>query len=246
MVGIYKWTSPSGKIYIGQAINLKKREREFKRPNSPYTSIGSAIDNARAKYNDFNKWKYEVLEKCTVEELDEKETYWIDFYDSKNNGYNSTYGGDGNKGWKPSKEQTEHLQYCQSIARENGCYDAWYSSDTLKQLTSERFKGRTWTEEQKQKISNSLKGNKLSKETCEKMRVAMKKKFEDGWVNTNQKKAVSKKVEEYSLDGVLLATYSSIKDATLSKGGKKGDKRIRMVIQGKKDSAFNSFWKIAS
>jgi len=61
--GIYKWTSPSGKYYIGQAINLKRRYREFTTNpfNYVYTSEGSAIDNARRKYSDFTKWNYEIL-----------------------------------------------------------------------------------------------------------------------------------------------------------------------------------------
>ena len=69
--GIYKWTSPNGKSYIGQAQNLKKRKREFL-TKEIYTSKGSAIDNARHKYKDFTKWSYEILEECAVEEINEK------------------------------------------------------------------------------------------------------------------------------------------------------------------------------
>ena len=29
MIGIYKWTSPSGKYYIGQAVDLSRRKKEF-------------------------------------------------------------------------------------------------------------------------------------------------------------------------------------------------------------------------
>lgn len=54
MTGIYKWTSPSGKYYIGQAINLERRKREFTtNPETyTYTSENSAIDRARRKYSD--------------------------------------------------------------------------------------------------------------------------------------------------------------------------------------------------
>ncbi len=241
--GIYKWTSPSGKSYIGQAINLKKREREFKRPNSIYTSKGSAIDNARTKYKNFELWTYEVIEECEIDELNEREEYWIAYYDTHKHGYNSTDGGDGNKGWVPSEAQTKHLQYCQSIARANGCYDEWYSSDTLKQMTSERFKGRTWTEEQRQQISNSLKGNKLSEKHCEKMSRAMKKKFQEGWQNYNRIEAISKRVGQYNLDGELIAEYPSIAQASIAMGRRKDDKNIRKVLQGKKDEAFGYYWK---
>jgi len=34
-----------------------------------------------------------VIEECPKEKLDEREIYWIKFYDSYNNGYNLTKGG---------------------------------------------------------------------------------------------------------------------------------------------------------
>lgn len=37
MTGIYKWTSPSGKAYIGKAINLERRKkRVFNKPTKIY------------------------------------------------------------------------------------------------------------------------------------------------------------------------------------------------------------------
>lgn len=102
--GIYMWTSPSGKIYIGQAKNLRERYNEFMRPNHRYA--GEAIENARKKYPDFTKWKYQVLEECEEEKLNEREQYWIEYYDSNNSqkGYNLTLGGDGNNGYSLPEE----------------------------------------------------------------------------------------------------------------------------------------------
>lgn len=37
-------------------------------------------------------FSFELLEECKVEELNEKERNYIDIYDTKNNGYNSTIG----------------------------------------------------------------------------------------------------------------------------------------------------------
>ena len=70
--GIYKWTSPNGKYYIGQTTNLKKK-METRKPKTLYSSKGSAIDNARTKYNDFSKWNYEILEECPEDMLNERE-----------------------------------------------------------------------------------------------------------------------------------------------------------------------------
>ena len=42
------------------------------------------------------------------EELIEKEKYWIKHFDSFNNGYNNTLGGDGLEGYKPSKKTIQN------------------------------------------------------------------------------------------------------------------------------------------
>lgn len=36
---------------------------------------------------------FEIIEECPIEELDEKEIYYIKLFDSYNTGYNNTYGG---------------------------------------------------------------------------------------------------------------------------------------------------------
>ena len=46
---IYKYTSPSGKVYIGQTINEKDRRKHFLIQKLSYGGI--KIDTARAKYN---------------------------------------------------------------------------------------------------------------------------------------------------------------------------------------------------
>ena len=94
---VYKYTSPSGKSYIGQTTNEVNRRRTWfcmKRRYAGYT-----IEKARQKYGPEN-FKYEVLFKqvfSTFEEamemLDKMEVYYIGLYDTLNNGYNNTVGG---------------------------------------------------------------------------------------------------------------------------------------------------------
>ena len=94
--GIYRWTNiVNNKAYIGKAKDLKKRKRDFE-SNKTYTIEHSKIDRARRKYS-LDKWNYEILEYCTEIELNEKEIYYIALYDTYNNGYNMTTGGDGNQ-----------------------------------------------------------------------------------------------------------------------------------------------------
>ena len=54
----------------------------------------------RPLYNAFNKYGIEhfsihLIEECDENILGEREKYWIKYYNSKENGYNATLGGDG-------------------------------------------------------------------------------------------------------------------------------------------------------
>ena len=42
-----------------------------------------------------NNFSIEVLEECSEDLIAERETYWIEYYQSFKNGYNATIGGDG-------------------------------------------------------------------------------------------------------------------------------------------------------
>lgn len=85
--GIYLWTNvKNNKKYVGQSSNLHNRYLSFLNFNKPYA--GGIINRARLKYNDREFWSYQVLEYCSEEELDEREVYYINLYDSFNNGYN--------------------------------------------------------------------------------------------------------------------------------------------------------------
>jgi len=72
--GIYKITSPSGKIYIGQSSNIDWRWEQYQKYPSSY--IGQTrLYNSIQKYG-YDNHKLEIIELCSVEQLDEKEVYW--------------------------------------------------------------------------------------------------------------------------------------------------------------------------
>lgn len=90
---IYKITNLiNGKVYIGQTKNIKRRIREHQQEYS--SSATSKIRNAILKYG-IKNFKIEILEK-DIENYNEREKYWISFYDStdRNKGYNITIGGE--------------------------------------------------------------------------------------------------------------------------------------------------------
>lgn len=93
--GIYKLTYPNNKIYIGQSKDIKRRMYEHNNFNRLKNHFNSPCDLAIKKYGKFEE--IEILDLCqTQNELNQKERYWIKFYQSnkKQKGYNLTQGGD--------------------------------------------------------------------------------------------------------------------------------------------------------
>lgn len=84
MIGIYKITNNiNGLCYIGQSIHIQRRWNEHCKPSST-----SCIAKAIKKYGKEN-FSFEVLEECETKDLDIKEKYWIEYYNSIiPNGYN--------------------------------------------------------------------------------------------------------------------------------------------------------------
>lgn len=94
-IGIYKITNTTdGKVYIGQSVNLNKRIRVHKRHLILGIHNNKHLQNAYNKYGK-TSFKYDILEECKTEELDDKEIQYIQTYDSANRdkGYNISSGG---------------------------------------------------------------------------------------------------------------------------------------------------------
>lgn len=105
---IYKITNKlNGKIYIGQTIqNVKERFYQHCATKCDEAVLKMSIHKAILKYGKEN-FTLEILEEIDSIFLNEREKYWIQYFDSYNKGYNETIGGqDGNKLFKdlPSEE----------------------------------------------------------------------------------------------------------------------------------------------
>lgn len=101
---IYKVTNNiNGKVYIGQTKDLATRKRNHKSDSYNFNSSGYdyAFHCAIRKYG-WNNFVWEILEEIPETHpdyqnyLNEKEKYYIDFYNSYHKGYNETLGGEGN------------------------------------------------------------------------------------------------------------------------------------------------------
>ena len=98
MIGIYKITNTiNGHAYIGLSTDIEKRFAYHK------SSYNHKRESNKLLYLAFNKYGidnfiFEVLEECKVEELGKKEQYYIKLYNTQQNGYNMTAGGEDNSG----------------------------------------------------------------------------------------------------------------------------------------------------
>lgn len=109
ITGIYKITNKvNGKIYIGQSVDCHRRKMEHLRSGQPEKygkknerDSNTPIHLAMQKYGVEN-FSFEIIEECAKELLNEKERYWINYYDSQNKekGYNLSIGGQDNVGAK--------------------------------------------------------------------------------------------------------------------------------------------------
>lgn len=169
--GIYKITSPTGKIYIGQSVHINKRFTTYKNlrcksQSKLYSSfVSHGIDNH----------KFEILEECSKESLNEREVFYIKKFDTFNtsHGLNLKEGGnsgvlsleslkkigDGNRGKKLSEETKRKISA--NSSRHNLGKKA--STETREKIRQARFKqpdpnlGKKRTGQALQNIRDSVK-----------------------------------------------------------------------------------------
>lgn len=189
MIGIYKITSPSNKIYIGQSINIEDRLKRYKyfiskKQTKLYYSI--------SKYG-YDAHKFEVVEECEVENLNERERYWQDYFDCLTSGLN-----------------------CRLTATKD---ISGYISKESKKKMSEIKIGTVRTQETKDKISKFRTGMKFSEETKQRMKTAQQNKNYKHSEETLLKLSNAKKGKVSNnikpiIDLLTMIEYTSINEAS--------------------------------
>ena len=186
---IYKWTNKiNGKSYIGQTIDEEGRKKDHIR--GKYKCY---FHDAIKKYG-IENFDYEVIERIEESLLSEREIYWINYYDTFNNGYNLTLGGEGTRGFSHgfTEEQKKNLsEKHKGLIPWNKGKRGIYSEETLKKIGA-RDHSLCWTEELRKQQSEKLKGrpspNKgktTSEETKQKISKSVKESFDRN--NTREK-----------------------------------------------------------
>lgn len=134
--------------YIGQTKDFYKRIKIHTRNLSKNKHKNDYLQNAWNKYGE-GSFEFNIIEVCSIEELDEKEIYWINYFDSLNNGYNLCEGGNG----QVHRELSEYSRNKISDSRKGKCcgkdnpnYRHIYTNEE-KQRMSKITKDRNWTRE---------------------------------------------------------------------------------------------------
>jgi group I intron endonuclease len=195
IVGIYKITSPSGRVYIGQSRNLEKRWKKYALGNSVKQK---KLHNSFKKHGK-NNHAFAII--CTLpddvdnETLTRYEQLYMDSYrDCLGNIMNVKDAGSSGKMSEESKRivseknigrkhKPETIELFKILKKNNkarlGMKNKPITEKRRKQLSeflkaNPLFKGRNHTEESKRKISLAKTGVKKSQEALERQREGIK------------------------------------------------------------------------
>lgn len=157
----------SSKVYIGQAQDIKKRWYEHRRTLNKGEHHNQYLQRAWNKYGE-KAFKFKILEHCSIEQLNEREQYFLNIYIAKGNCYNIAVDAlSGMRGRKASEETRNKIR----LARLGTTL-----SEETKAKISAANKGQIISEEARRKSSETQKGKPKSEESRKKMSEAKKGK----------------------------------------------------------------------
>lgn len=241
---IYKiWNEVNDNLYIGQTIcPLQQRWSKHKQDSKQRESH---LYLAMRKYG-IDKFHIEQIEEVPDNKLNEREVYWIAYYNSYYDGYNSTLGGDGS------------IKYDVSIEEIEGLWNQGYGISEIADILgvsrivirTRIYSSKLYSEEEAQKRGLQKALKKKSKGIIQKTLEGQFIAYYDSGVQAQEKtgfdrKAISqalrnngtsygykweyaninlrnkntqRKVEQYSKEGDFIATFNSVKEASEKTG----------------------------
>lgn len=165
---IYKITSPSNKVYIGQTIDFNKRFIKYKKLQCKEQP---RLYNSLAKYG-YENHLIKIIEECNIFSLNIRERFWQDNYNViGKNGLNCILTKTNEKYAVVSDETKKRM----SISKKG----IKFSDEHKKALILSRI-GIKLSEETKKKIGLAHKGKIISEEQKSNMRANLKK-----WADEN-------------------------------------------------------------
>jgi len=136
----------TGKLYIGSAINYRRRKVEHFRDLRRGTHNSKKLQAAWNKYGE-GAFVFEVLEPVDrADALIDREQFWIDRMDAVRSGYN--------------------------VSPRAGSLLGFIHSEETKTKMKQAHKGKPKAPEHVEKVREALRGRKMTREQCQKMREA--------------------------------------------------------------------------
>jgi len=207
-IGIYKIISPSNKIYIGQSVNIEKRWNIYK---LMYCKGQVKLYNSLKKHGVENHM-FEIIEECSIEQLNERETHWKQQFIEKYGWDKSLFCQikDGKGGYKSeeTKQKISDANKGKPKPEGFGLNQSQKMKGRISPIKGIKIKyKRKWSDETKQKmsishqglilgpqslkhknnISKANKGRKLTPEQLEKHKNKKRPKPEGFGLNQSQK-----------------------------------------------------------
>lgn len=166
-IGIYCIQNKiNNKMYIGQSIHIHRRWSEHKYELNNNIHENDYLQKAWNKYGSDN-FIFNIIELCDIDELDDKECYYISSYNTfdRNYGYNLISGGGVNR--SISEETREKLRQANKRRKffpdmsgeNNPMFGRHLSEETREKIRQSRL-GQTLSQQTRFKLSQSRTGDK--------------------------------------------------------------------------------------
>lgn len=207
---IYKIVNDiNDKVYVGKTLSsIEKRFHEHCKDSKDLYKENRPLYKAMNKYG-IEHFSIQEIEQVSINDLSQREQYWINQYDSYHNGYNATLGGEG-------KQVYDYEAIIQSFL----------SGKIVKELAQE-FE-------------------------CDQGTIGKVIALAGLDSRSNEHKRKSIPISAYDLDGRLIQSFESSKEASewLYQTGKTKSQNwdnitaaIGRVANGKRKSAYGLIWK---
>jgi len=235
MIGIYKITNPSGKVYIGQSIDIEKRFKGYKSEKCTAYTNQIRLKNSMLKHG-WENHIFEVVCECEIGDLNKLERKYQDEY--------NVVGPQGLNCLLTKTDELPHIFSLESRkkmgrrGKDHHYFGKKFSPEFVAEMSRVRKgkpsgrEGTKHTEATKKLMSEAAKKRIASEET--------RAKISKGLTGTHLKKCylISKEGTIIHFDGICHAVEYCKKNGY----PKAAASKISLVCNGKRKKAYGFLW----